>query len=121
VASSSTTVLLDGPKIIIAVFERTEFVFVLEEEPPVIGLGRSVVANNYVYLGGGSANAIGYKPPKELEWPQPEEEEHDDDFPVPEPDFPVPEPDFPVPIPEPATVVLMGLGALGFVRRRRPE
>jgi hypothetical protein len=125
VASSSTTALLDGPKIIIAVFERAEFVFILEEEPPAVGLGRSVARNNYAYLGGGSEDAIGYKPPKKYDWSQPEEE-YDDDFPVPEPDFPVPEPDFPVPkneepIPEPATVVLMGLGALGFFRKRRSE
>jgi hypothetical protein len=123
-ASDSTTVLLDGPKIIIAVFERTEFVFILEEEPPRVGLGRALVRNNLTYLGGGNASPSTYKKPKKFEWPSWEPEEEEDEFPTPEPEFPVPETDFPVPnneepIPEPATIVLMGLGGLIMPRRRR--
>ncbi len=122
VTSSSTMVLLDGPKIIVAVFERTDFVFILEEEPPAVGIGGSLMSNNFVYLGGGGGGAGSYRAPKEFRWTPPEE----GDFPVPEPpvqEFPVPEPAFPVPdnevpIPEPATAFLLGLGGLILLRKK---
>lgn len=128
VASSSTTVLLDGPKIVIAVFQRAEFVFVLEEERSSVGMGSELTRYNYTYLGGGSASPGAYRIPERYKWPplppEEEEEEEKDDFPVPEQDFPVPEPAFPVPdnevpIPEPATVFLLGLGGLILLRKKR--
>jgi hypothetical protein len=123
VTKSSTMVLLNGPKIIVAVFERTDFMFIMDEETQPKGVGREISMRNLVYLGGGGGGGSAYKEPKEFRWTPPEES----DFPVPEPpedEFPVPEPAFPVPdnevpIPEPATIALMGFGALAFVRKRR--
>lgn len=114
--TSTTTVYLDTPKIVIAVFERTTFDFVAMIDRPQNSIGRSgsfPSAADYVRTG---ASAIGRKR-YDFDFPPPPEPP---EFPVPEgdlgPDFPVPEgdlePDFPVPIPEPATIGLLGGGAL---------
>ncbi len=119
--ASSTIVYLDSPKIVIAVFERAEYEFLIVEEGPQNGRGgggglrRS--AGDYSRQGGGSG---GKRPPK-FRWPQPPEEEEPPEV---EEDFPVPEPvdeeeDFPVPIPEPATGVLLVLGSLFAFGRHR--
>jgi hypothetical protein len=124
--SSSTTVYLDGPKIVIAVFERAQFESLFaagaSQSRPGGGLLRSISEGMQGGFGGPGA-----KRPSKFRWPsepeEPPEEEPGEDFPVPEgQDFPVPEggDDFPVPeIPEPATVLLLGLGSLVLLRKRR--
>jgi hypothetical protein len=101
--ANSTIVYLDAPKIVIAVFERSEYDFLAAEERsqsrPVGGLSSSGAD----YSRGGGGGGIGRIPS------QREREEE-----PPEGDFPVPEP-----IPEPATGVLLVLGSFFvFVKHR---
>jgi hypothetical protein len=106
----STIIYMDTPKIVVAVFARSEFAFSLEETMMLGGGGgglRPSAADysNQGYTGGGSK-----RPSKSHVTPQPEEgpsgpEELPDEFPVPH-------------LPEPATVLLLGLGSLLLVRRR---
>ena len=111
--AGSTITYLNAPKIIIAVFERTQFDFLAPAEratsTPHGGLNRS--AADYSRQGGGGGGA---KRPKE--WSRPAEPEKPE-----EPDFPVPEDrnDLPAPAPEPATVILLGLGGWMALTRRR--
>jgi hypothetical protein len=120
--SNSTIVYLDAPKIVIAVFERTEYEVLLGSEMsysmPGGGLYRSAPDySNQGYTGGGAKRPHKYRWSVPHETPE-EPEEPENDFPAPdEPnnDFPVPD----EPIPEPATALLLGLGALGLVKRRR--
>ncbi|UCF44045.1 MAG: PEP-CTERM sorting domain-containing protein [Planctomycetota bacterium] len=125
-AASNTTVYLDGPKIIIAVFERAEFEALVVEAASHIapggGLFRSISQATQAGFGGpGGKRRQGIRVPEE---PPDDDDDQGEDFPVPEgEDFPVPEggEDFPVPaIPEPATVLLLGLGSLALLRKRRP-
>jgi hypothetical protein len=101
----STYIYMDAPKIVVAVFARSEFEFLFEEMMMLGGGGggglRSSAADysNQAYTGGESER-YSYPSPS----PPTEEEE---EFPVPD----VPE------APEPATVLLLGLGSLLFVRR----
>ena len=114
--TNQTTVYLDAPKIVIAVFERAEFDFapveLMSESIPMGGL--STTAADYAsqgYSGGGR------KRPHKLRFPvEPEEEEEpEEEFPVPEeePEFPVPE------IPEPATIILLAMGSLFTLSTKR--
>jgi hypothetical protein len=106
--SSNTIVLLDAPKIIIAVFEQTEFelaaVEMVPQNSPVGGAFFTGVG-----LGRGGIAAGGARRPDEFRLSRPTPPE-----PPEPPDFPVPEPgdDFPVPVPEPATAVLFAGGIL---------
>ena len=125
--SINTTAYLDSPKIIIAVFERSEFEFefhVVERasSTPVGGMRAS--AADYSrggYSGGGAKRphkrrfpSFDFEPPQEP--PEPPEPQPDD-FPVPDEDdnqaFPVPQP-----TPEPATGLLLITGAFFAVRFR---
>jgi hypothetical protein len=108
--ANRTIVYLDAPKIVLAVFERSEFAFSLEETMMLGGGGgggRYPSAADYGrqgYSGGG-----GKRPPK-FEWPQPPEWEQPAPPEVPD--------ELPIPLPEPATVLLLGLGSLLLVRPR---
>ncbi len=122
--ANTTIAYLDAPKIIIAVFERAKYEFLLPEDrsrsAPVGGL----VSSPADYSNTGS-QAGGAKRPHKWRGPTPPEEEEEADFPVPEEksDFPVPDEsnDFPVPepVPEPATFFLLTLGGLALLRTRR--
>ena len=113
--ANSTIVYLDAPKIVIAVFERVEYDFLAVEERPQGSPVGGLSPSGADYSRGGGGGGIGRRPspPSSPEEEKPEEKE---DFPVPPEgnDFPVPEP-----IPEPATVLLLGLGSLALLRKRR--
>ncbi len=119
--ANTTTAYLDGPKIIIAVFERSEFEFEFptieaSQSTPVGGMRAS--AADYARTGGGGG---GGKRPNKPNWPHYEPEE-------PEPDvLPVPNSDdlnkpFPIPAsnPEPATGLLF-VTATFLAARFRPR
>lgn len=117
-AASSTTIYLDAPKIVIAVFERVEYEFLATPEKtqsaPGGGFHRS--AADYTNQGGSGIGGKRTSGPSRPSTPS-EPEEEQNDFPAPqdgeESDFPVP------PVPEPATVVLLALGGLfAFAKRR---
>ncbi len=119
--SNRTSVYLDSPKIIIAVFERSEFEFMVTDEladirPGGGAYGSPADFSNQGFSGGGGVSGRGHGWQGSNPEPPPEPK---DDFPTPPPDndtndFPVPPP-----IPEPATILLLSLGCLGMVRKRR--
>jgi hypothetical protein len=127
--TNRTTVLIDAPKIVIAVFERAEFALLTELETLRTGRGR----------GGGSKLGDGFSrgraiSPRVPRVPRVPPEIPDfvfDDVPVPEDDpedeLPIPEDDFPVPddeefVPEPATIILLGFGtALVRIRKNKKQ
>jgi hypothetical protein len=109
--TNETTILVDSPKIVIAVFERSEFELPLEEGI-VSGRGGGGLRRTAGFSPKGMGGAAGGLdvPPTE----EPEDEESEDDFPVPEDE------DFP--IPEPATMALLGFGTalltLGRIKKK---
>lgn len=117
---TDTTVSIDSPKLIVAVFAREDF----DEELPGIG----VIEGQYGGGGGRFINPIrspgSVNPaPPVFDFPslpeQPQDQDADDDIPVPgdnNDDIPVPGDNE---IPEPATVFLMGLGSTILLRRKR--
>lgn len=120
-----TTILIDGPKIVIAVFERAEFEYLAELGMRAAGLGQSGLTRSPVFVGGGGA--VSPAGP-DYEWPDYSFPDFPD-IPPPGNDVPVPDgdEDFPVPdgeeIPEPATIVLFSIGFVSlrrFPRRYRP-
>jgi len=117
--SSSTFLTLDAPKIVIGVFEQTEFGFMVaaselrERSTPIGGAvasGSDYARQGFMSAGGRRrVSYSGYEPPEEWEWP---------DFPVPEEgdEFPVPEK-----VPEPATVLFLLVGGLFVDAFRRTK
>jgi hypothetical protein len=108
--ANRTIVYLDAPKIVLVVFERSKYDLLLEERlQNTLGSGGGLYPSaadysNQGYSGGGA------KRPKKFKWPQP---------PKWNPPVPPEIPDkFPIPLPEPATVLLLGLGSLFFIRHR---
>lgn len=118
--ASTTIAYLDTPKIIIAVFERVKYDFAFFEELPPSragGGGGGQRRSSADYTGQGGFGGPGGRRPHKYRRPSYEPTENGDldppdpDFPVPDDieDFPVPDPE---PIPEPATGLLLTLGAL---------
>ena len=109
--TSSTIAQLNSPKIIVAVFQRVEHDSLAFTERDTsspnerlfaggsYGTGGSVNAPSQYRRGGGGGGDTPDNPR------EPQEEE--DPFPVPEP------------VPEPGTLILLGLGAIGLVRRNK--
>jgi len=102
--ANETIIFVDGPKIVMAVFERSEF-----DLPPEAGVasgfgrgGLRRVPDFRPRRGGGGGTGGADVPP--------EEEEPPSDFPVPESDKVNP---------EPATVILLGLGGAGLMLGQR--
>jgi hypothetical protein len=106
--ANSTIVYLDTPKIIIAVFERSEYELLTEENlTNTLGGGGGLHTSAGDY--GQQGFSGGVRAP-EFKWPQPPKSK-----PIVPEELPN---EFPIPLPEPATVLLLGLGGLLFVRRR---
>jgi len=105
-ASSTTTVHVNGPGIIVAVFTKDEFAF--EEITDVIPgapLGGLIQSAGAVGGGGVGGGIGGQRPDYDYPgWPEPPEPE--------EVEFPVPE------IPEPSALLLLAAGAAAVFRRR---
>ena len=106
-----TTVRLDSPKLVIAVFERNSFEDLSDVEL-INGTSVGGLHGNPASVGSGSGISGGSYPiasyPSFNSTPaEPTENPESDDFPVPEEDFPVPEDQ---PIPEPATILMFGIG-----------
>jgi hypothetical protein len=117
--ANSTIVYLDTPKIVIAVFARSEFELPEEELQNTVGGIGGMRPSAGDYGNQGFSGGLG---PQKFKWPQwgeqpspPGPPEIPNEFPVPEEELPD---DFPVPLPEPATALLLGLGGLLFVRRK---
>ena len=119
--SNQTTMLLDGPKIVVAVFERSEFEFLDRSAVLTNNLGPEYLGKSGTYNPGGPPALDGSFIPGKRRRP-PEFELPDEDFPVPD-DPETPEDEFPVPdepVPEPATIVLFAIGT-GYVLRKRSK
>jgi hypothetical protein len=117
--TEQTTAVANSPKIIIAVFERTEYAFLAEFDGITAGMGRGGLISAFRNLGAGDFESWDSREVRDRPTPEPPEL-YDDDFPVPEDemgeDFPVPEDE---PIPEPATMFLFGVGAVSIAISRR--
>lgn len=110
--ANSTIVYLDTPKIVIAVFERSEYELMEEERlQNTLGRGGGLFGSPADYSNQGYSGGGAKRPEKPTPPPTPP--------PPPPPPTPPPTPDeFPVPVPEPATVLLLGAGSLLTLRRR---
>lgn len=117
---STTIVHLGGPKIIIAVFERSKFDILEAEQPPQFSTGQGGLYRSRVERGSDASGDIVYRPPS-FDFPR-----IPHNPPVPEgSDLPVPEGnDPPVPdnqIPEPATILLLAGGIFALNNRCRKQ
>jgi len=108
--NSSTSVFLDTPKIIIAVFERSKFDEVEVEQPPDLSAGGGGLRRSPGESGSRLSGAGGRRPPGGPSRPR-------QDVPVPDEDDTGEDP--PAPIPEPASIAFMLAGALAIVKRSR--
>jgi hypothetical protein len=108
--ANSTTLYLDAPKIVVAVFERAEHELLPMEGGPKSAPAGGLLASAADYAGQqGFGGPGGQRPrtfrlPEQSEPPEPEEQD-----------------EFPVPAPEPSTALLLVLGGLFVCRRRRVQ
>jgi hypothetical protein len=107
--TGTTTVFLDSPKMVIAVFERSKFDLVEYEEEPQVSTG----GGGLVQSGGASDTSLDQAIYRTR---QPKFNQPNGDVPVPEDNG---ESDPPVPVPEPATVALFCAGLLMLSNYRR--
>jgi hypothetical protein len=110
--TGTTTVFLDSPKIVIAVFERSKFDLVELEEGPQGSAGGGGLVRSGGLSDTSLERAVSGRPT--------EFHPHKPNQDVPE-DVPVPENAPPVPVPEPATVILFCAGLLMFSNYRRKD
>jgi len=103
---SRTTVYVDTPKIVIAVFERSKYEFSAMEEEPLSASVGGLFAGSADYKRGGFTGGGGRKSPHRWTPRTPPSKEGLVE-------------DFTVLIPEPAMVCLLGLGGLVLICRRR--
>lgn len=94
VETSTTTVVVDSPKIIVAMFERIGFEFEAESEDPIIaGRGATSLRPNRSYSGSRRPSGSSSPAPRRSSSPSPYSQPQ-------------------TPVPEPMTVLLLGTGAL---------
>ncbi|HIJ54132.1 MAG TPA: PEP-CTERM sorting domain-containing protein [Planctomycetes bacterium] len=106
--SNRTTVYLDAPKIVIAVFERTVYAVIeMPAESITGGFWGGIMPSVADYSRRGGGGGGGDKPRKPKPPQPPEPPKHD--------------PEIPVPVPEPATVVLLAFGGFLAFAGRRPK
>jgi len=111
-AKENTLAMLDSPKIIIAVFEKSNFAFTAEEQYTLPGAGLGGVFSSRPNLAGsGGRGIIRRRRFEPLRFP--DNGDDDDDGEEEEPEFPVPE------VPEPATGGMFLLGTLMLMAKRR--
>ena len=118
--ANETTINLNSPKIVIAVFEREEFSLLTPSTMPQNGRGSGgaiASANRFTPKNFSTSPGPRWPKPPPIIWPDqdlfPVPEDGDDDK---EDEFPVPDDE---PIPEPATIALLGFGAVTVLRRKR--
>ncbi|MHC4397069.1 MAG: InlB B-repeat-containing protein [Planctomycetota bacterium] len=114
--ATKTIAYMDAPKIIIAVFERSEYDLSIVEESPSISFGGGgMLPHAPDYARGGGGGGGGRRPPIRSRPPEPEPPEPDENLLIPEetPAVPVPE------LPEPATILLLGAGTVFLFRQKR--
>jgi len=99
-----TMTAVDGPKIIIAVFGRDEFEMLDPAEAVSIGPGR--LTPRHDTIGGGLGGGISPSSQPDYSPYYPPENPPDDPPPVPE-------------VPEPATAMILGIGALLVISRKK--
>ncbi len=112
-ATTPTTIaFIDTPKIIIAVFERVAYEFLVAEIDAISSPGQNLISSAPDYARGGGGGAVRGPSPPSFQPPlqEPEPEPESDKFPVPQ--------DFPVPLPEPTTAVLLAIGSVCAFRKR---
>jgi hypothetical protein len=107
-SSSSTLVLLDSPKIVVAVFERSKFELVDMEEKQQVSVGSGGLYRSPSDYSAALEQAEGAKRYPGFHWPS--ETPPNNDFPVPSgADFPTP---------EPATITFFVTGIMMLVKYR---
>ena len=112
-AENRTAIYVDTPKIVIAVFTRDEYAFLVPTDFAQISLGFGGGRRSRREFGAGLPSSSRPLPPQPP--PPPPPPPQSDWFPVPD----VGEDEFPVPVPEPTTLLLVASGALLALRKRR--
>lgn len=118
-STNETTITVTGPKIVVAVFERTEFELLERSDTVTPGSGRDAMGLvRSDFRMGPAVNPADHRNPhfKFPPFTPPEE-----NFPVPEARDPIPVPGEDEPIPEPNTLIILATGAFLGIRKRRKK